>query len=118
MTIHPFPGSAPAIRACQDPKTQQWIKDIASTMTGDVAPEDLTMAEPGTPAKTRLLTPDELDKIMPVRDYAPSRPEPDVGKVFNGPVILIWIVVVGLALYGAERLGGDAVWLAMQFINN
>ena len=68
-TLHYFPGRAPAVRAMQDPKTPAWIKDIASTMTGDVAPEDLTMAEPGTPSKILPA------QHVPILDYAPADDE-------------------------------------------
>ena len=69
-TVHYLPpGHGAARRAMQDAKTPAWIKEIAASMTGDVAPEDLTMAEPGTTPRV----------IIPVRtpatDYATEPPE-------------------------------------------
>lgn len=70
-TVHYLPpGHAPARRAMQDAKTPAWIKEIAASMTGDTAPEDLIMAEPGT--TPRVIIPVHV----PVLDYAPQHAAP------------------------------------------
>lgn len=73
-TLHYLPpGHGAARRALQDPKTPAWIKDIAASMTGDTAPEDLIMAEPGTPKTHRTII---AEQRLPVLDYAPADPKP------------------------------------------
>ena len=74
-----------------------------------VPADDLLWAEPGT----RILTDAELATIIPPR---PVYPPPDVGAVWRGDLALMLVAfgfTLGLAFYGAVKLGGEVVHMIL-----
>ena len=111
-------------RVMQSKTATEEQRHAASAKLGLTYPQDLLWARAGVTgdgsqkAVTEFLSDYMRPKPVPVTDFAPRYPDPDVGKQYPGPVFLVAIIVIGLAFYGAERLGGDAMRLALQFINN
>ena len=115
-TLLNFPGYGPSIRALQDAKSSPEIRHHASaniaaaiaSMTGDTAPEDLTMAEPGTP---RMIPP----HAPPAIDYAPDPREPEpfswIADFGDGLATAALFVALG-------AVGGlmAAAWVVLPYI--
>ena len=109
--ITTFPGHGPAHRV---------LTSRTATPEQVRAARDLLWAEPGDDPQTRRLTDEEITAIRPetYRAIPINTPHltPDVGIVLHGNVAL-WLAligfVVGLAGYGAVRLGGDVMRLTL-----
>jgi hypothetical protein len=100
------PGHGAARRAMQDPKTPPAIRAVCADMLNEA------------PVETRKLTLDELSEVIVPRP-AQFRCDP-VGlgdDEQRGGVIVVMCLALfftfSLAMYGAVRLGGDVVRMAL-----